>query len=128
VNRSTERLVARGRAFAIATAMGVVSTSAFAQPMPPPPPPEFVATAEPFYYEGHAAYWYDNHWYYHDAHGAWAYYHDEPRALADRRRAAPPARHTYAAPPRGAPQRSAPARTEPTRAAPSGGGGEHGRR
>ncbi len=90
-------LVTAGQALAFALAVGAVSTPALAQPFPPPPP-EYIATAEPVYYEGHAAYWYQNHWYYHDEHGAWTYYHDEPRFLADHRRAGPPPRHFYVAP------------------------------
>ena len=97
---SMKKLVTFGHVLAITTAIGVVSTSAFSQPMPPPP--EFVVTAEPVYYEGHAAYWYQNHW----------YYHDEPPALADHRRLAPVARHAYATP----------SHAEPPR------GGDHGRR
>ncbi len=49
------------------------------------PPPAFVATAAPVYYEGHPAYWYNNHWYYRDARGGWGYYHDEPAFLHDHR-------------------------------------------
>jgi hypothetical protein len=115
VKQSMNKLVSIGQAFALATAIGVVSTTASAQ-MPPPPPPEFVVTAEPVYYEGHAAYWYQNHWYYRDEHGAWAYYHDEPKFLSDHRRAAPPERHSYA------PARRDPPRVEPGHGAPAPGG------
>jgi hypothetical protein len=45
------------------------------------PPPEVIATLTPVYHEGHAAYWYHNHWHYRDGSGAWAYYHDEPAYL-----------------------------------------------
>jgi hypothetical protein len=63
-----------------------------------PPPPEFVATTEPVYYEGHAAYWYVDHWVWRDEHGAWQRYDHEPAFLADRRAhwGAGPARWDYA--------------------------------
>jgi hypothetical protein len=60
-----------------------------------PPPPEFIATTEPVYYEGHAAYWYGNRWVYRDEHGGWGRYDHEPPALADRRGHFPPVRHSY---------------------------------
>jgi len=44
------------------------------------PPPAFVVTASPEYYEGHATYWYQNHWYYRDG-SAWRYYNEEPAHL-----------------------------------------------
>jgi hypothetical protein len=60
------------------------------------PPPEVIATLTPTYFEGHAAYWYHDHWHYRDAHGAWGYYHTEPPFLHDRRIAHPiPERHYY---------------------------------
>ena len=61
-----------------------------------PPPPEFVATTEPAYYEGHAAYWYRDHWYWRDEHGAWNHYEREPPFLAERRAHFPPARRSWA--------------------------------
>lgn len=48
------------------------------------PPPDFVATVQPVYYEGHAAYWYNGRWFYRDG-GHWAHYDREPAALAPRR-------------------------------------------
>lgn len=60
-----------------------------------PPPPEYVATMEPVYYEGHAAYWYQNHWYWRDEHGAWAHYDREPPQLAERRAHAAPVRRSW---------------------------------
>jgi hypothetical protein len=67
------------------------------------PPDTFVASAEPVYYQGHPAYYYNNHWYYRDEQGRWNYYHDEPGELRDHRMHAPPARHIEErhAPPRG---------------------------
>lgn len=60
------------------------------------PPPEVIATLSPVYFEGHAAYWYHDHWHYRDARGGWGYYHDEPAFLRDRRFARPADRHFYA--------------------------------
>lgn len=48
-----------------------------------PPPPEFIATTEPAYYEGHAAYGYNNHWFWRDERGGWNHYDHEPAFLAD---------------------------------------------
>ena len=47
------------------------------------------------YYEGHASYWYGNHWYYRDEHGSWGHYDHEPTFLAERRAHAAPARRSY---------------------------------
>src|ERR1700677_3221502 len=58
------------------------------------PPPEFVATATPVFFEGHAAYWYGGRWYYRDR-GAWGYYHDEPGYLHDWRGHREPERRFY---------------------------------
>ncbi|MGA3122164.1 MAG: hypothetical protein ABSF69_15495 [Polyangiaceae bacterium] len=75
-----------------------LSGEATAQPLPPeappPPPPAFVATVEPVYYEGHAAYWYGAHWYWRDPHG-WHWYANEPAFLRDRRGHSPAPRHHY---------------------------------
>ncbi len=60
-----------------------------------PPPPEYIATTEPAYYEGHAAYYYNSHWYWRDAHGGWNHYEHEPAFLADRRAHFPPARRSW---------------------------------
>jgi len=49
------------------------------------PPDEYIATTTPVYYEGHAAYWYGNRWYYRDGGGRWAHYDHEPAGLAARR-------------------------------------------
>jgi hypothetical protein len=61
------------------------------------PPPSFIATAQPVYYDGHASYWYDNHWVYRDG-GGWSTYRSEPPYLAQRRVQAGPARRTYERP------------------------------
>jgi hypothetical protein len=74
-------------------AVSLVGTPANAQWVPPPP--EYVATTEPVYYEGHAAYWYGNHWNWRDGHGAWNHYDHEPAALADRRMHAAPVRRSF---------------------------------
>ena len=82
------------KAITLGFALSAISTVAVAQIPPPPPPPDtFIATAEPVYYEGHPAYYYNNHWYWRDGNGSWNYYHDEPAELRDHRMHAPPARH-----------------------------------
>ena len=48
------------------------------------PPAWFIATAPPVYYEGHAAYWYGNRWYYRDG-GSWRSYNNEPDHLREYR-------------------------------------------
>jgi hypothetical protein len=72
-------------------------------PLPPPPPlpavvvappSVVVTTARPVYYEGHAHYWYGNHWYWRDPHG-WHTYEAEPRYLREHRFHAPPPRYHY---------------------------------
>jgi hypothetical protein len=59
-----------------------------------PPTPAFIATSRPVYYEGHASYWYGNHWVYRDPHG-WHRYEAEPAYLHGYRGHAPPARYHY---------------------------------
>jgi hypothetical protein len=61
----------------------------------PPPPPEYIATTDPFYYEGHPVYWYNGYWHYRDDRGAWRYYREEPRFLAERRVRIQPQRRYY---------------------------------
>ena len=63
-----------------------------------PPPPEYIATTEPVYYEGHAAYWYNNHWFWRDQRGAWNHYDHEPAFLADRRAHFAPVRRAWVGP------------------------------
>ena len=58
------------------------------------PPAEFIATASPVYYEGHAAYWYGNRWYYRDGR-AWRFYRDEPAHLRENRGRHEPVRQFY---------------------------------
>jgi hypothetical protein len=58
-----------------------------------PPPPTYVATAEPVYYNGQPAYWYQNHWYWRDGGGRWSYYREEPAFLRDHRMHREPVRH-----------------------------------
>lgn len=48
------------------------------------PSADFVATAEPVYYGGHASYWYHNRWVYQNG-GRWGAYGHEPPGLAQRR-------------------------------------------
>ena len=75
----------------------LVSGASMAQ-LPPAPPDEFVATSTPVYYEGHAAYWWGNYWYYRDEHGLWRHYDREPRELGERRARGLPARRDYGHP------------------------------
>jgi hypothetical protein len=44
------------------------------------PPPGFVATANPVYYEGRPAYYYNSRWYFRSG-GGWGYYRSEPGYL-----------------------------------------------
>jgi hypothetical protein len=85
-------------------ALGAVSflpAQSSAQEVVVAPPSEFIATAEPVYYEGHPAYWYNNHWYYRNG-ASWGWYHDEPGFLRDYRgRPGFGARFHYAAGARG---------------------------
>jgi hypothetical protein len=46
------------------------------------PPAAYIATAAPVYFEGHAAYWWGNRWYYREG-PSWRYYHAEPPFLRD---------------------------------------------
>jgi hypothetical protein len=112
--------ISRSRSSLIAPAMGVLAAALLfgapsaAQPPPPPPPPqnyapppppppqqydgpspEFIASTEPVYYEGHAAYWYNNHWYWRDEHGRWNHYDQEPPFLADHRAHFPQNRRSW---------------------------------
>lgn len=65
-------------------------------------PPAFVATAEPYYYQGRPTYWYGNAWHYREG-GRWNRYRVEPaplRAFAAQR-AGRPAPRMYERPSRG---------------------------
>jgi hypothetical protein len=80
-------LVRFTKVFATIAALGALGTISFsAEPASAQevvyPPAEYIATAEPVYYEGHPAYWYNNRWYYRNA-GGWNYYHGEPGYLRD---------------------------------------------
>jgi hypothetical protein len=59
------------------------------------PPDTYIATTEPFYYEGHASYWYGGRWYYRDG-AHWSHYDREPAGLQQRRMQGAPQRHSYA--------------------------------
>jgi hypothetical protein len=59
------------------------------------PSDDFIATTEPFYYEGRASYWYGGRWYYRDG-AHWSHYDREPAGLQQRRMQAAPYRHSYA--------------------------------
>ena len=58
-------------------------------------PPAIVATTPPVYYEGRPAYWYNNRWYYRDAHRRWDYYRNEPPYLRTHRTQYPPRYYHY---------------------------------
>jgi len=80
---------------AAALLVGLASGSARAQfEVVIAPPADYLATTEPTYFEGHAAYWYRNRWYYRDG-SAWRYYHDEPEYLREYRGRREPHRHFY---------------------------------
>jgi hypothetical protein len=87
------------KGFAIMSAAGVLAAvflvGAPAAAQWAPPPPEFIATTDPVYYEGHASYWYGNHWYWRDVHGAWNHYDHEPGFLADHRAHFAPVRRSW---------------------------------
>jgi hypothetical protein len=62
------------------------------------PPADWIATTEPVYFEGHAAYWYHGRWCYRDG-NRWSSYQREPPALAQHRaQYGAPARRNYARP------------------------------
>jgi hypothetical protein len=63
--------------------IGLGGAPAAAQIVYVAPTPEVIATLTPIYHEGHPTYWYHGYWHYRDAHGAWAYYHEEPAFLRD---------------------------------------------
>jgi hypothetical protein len=87
------------KTFVIVPAVGALATvllvGAPASAQWDPPPPEYIASTEPVYYEGHAAYWYNNHWFYRDDHGGWNHYEQEPPNLRDRRAHFPPNRRSW---------------------------------
>lgn len=79
-----------------ALALGLFSTPAQAQRVEISlfPPVWFRATSRPVYHDGHAAYWYQNRWYYQDR-GEWQYYREEPIYLRDYRSHRAPVRQHY---------------------------------
>ena len=58
------------------------------------PPDAYIAATEPVYFEGHAAYWYGNRWYYRDG-GRWGHYDREPAFLYQRRLQGVPRQRVY---------------------------------
>jgi hypothetical protein len=101
MKRTMAHLIRAALAACALGAVGLSSAHAVAQDMDAPPPPEYIATVEPVYYEGHPAYWYNNHWFYRDERGAWGHYREEPGFLRDRRFHSPPNRYHYAGRDRG---------------------------
>jgi hypothetical protein len=61
------------------------------------PPDAYVATTEPFYFDGRASYWYGNRWYYRQG-GGWGHYDREPAGLRQQRMAGQPRRRMYESP------------------------------
>jgi hypothetical protein len=84
------------------------------------PPDAYIATTEPFYFDGRPTYWYGGQWYYRDG-GRWNHYDHEPAALYQRRVQGPPVRRNYESW-RGAPPASGGWRGSPGRPAARGGG------
>ena len=58
------------------------------------PPDAYIATTEPWYFDGQACYWYGGAWYYRNG-GRWGHYDREPAALHARRMQGGQARHAY---------------------------------
>jgi uncharacterized membrane protein YgcG len=58
------------------------------------PPDAFIATTEPFYYNGRAAYWYGGRWNYRNG-GGWDHYAREPAALYQQRMQGAPRARMY---------------------------------
>jgi hypothetical protein len=58
------------------------------------PPDWFIATTEPEYFDGRAAYWYGGRWFYRDG-GRWGHYDREPHGLYQRRMMGAQRRHMY---------------------------------
>jgi hypothetical protein len=83
MRRSQARLskvLATLSAFGVVGALSLSASNAAAQEVFPPA--EYIATAEPVYYEGHPAYWYGGRWYYRNG-GVWGHYDAEPAYLRD---------------------------------------------
>jgi hypothetical protein len=81
--------------FAALTSASLYSAPALAQvEVVVEPPPAFLATAEPVYFEGRAAYWYGGRWFYRDGR-AWRNYREEPGYLREWRGHREPARQYY---------------------------------
>jgi hypothetical protein len=58
------------------------------------PPDAYIATAEPYYFEGHATYWYGGRWYFRDG-NRWNHYDHEPSGLYQHRIGGPVVRRSY---------------------------------
>jgi hypothetical protein len=82
-SRLSKGVFAAVASLGILGSVSLVTTQASAQEYVYPPA-EYVATADPVYYNGYAHYYYGNHWYYRDHYGRWAYYHGgEPAYFHD---------------------------------------------
>jgi len=86
------------------------------------PPDAYIATTEPFYFDGRPTYWYGGQWYYRDG-GRWTHYNREPPGLYQRRMQGAPVRRNYEGGGwRGAPPAAAAGRPGPAGRASSRGG------
>jgi uncharacterized membrane protein YgcG len=81
-------------ALAVVCVTGLSPQAAQAEVVVSFPSAAFLATVEPVYYEGHAAYWYMNRWRYRDGQG-WHSYGAEPPYLMNRRFHSAPGRWYY---------------------------------
>lgn len=91
----TRMTMSKGVLLSGALALGVFATPAQAQiEITLFPPVAFRATSRPVYYDGHAAYWYGNRWYYQER-GEWQYYREEPIHLRAYRSNRAPQRQHY---------------------------------
>jgi hypothetical protein len=70
------------------------------------PPDAYIATTEPFYFDGRPTYYYGGRWYYRDG-AHWGHYDREPPALYQRRMQRAPVRRNYEGGWRGAPTAAA---------------------
>jgi hypothetical protein len=64
------------------------------------PSDAYIATTEPFYFNGYASYWYGGRWYYQNG-GRWNHYDREPAGLYQQRMQGAQRRRTYESHPAG---------------------------
>jgi hypothetical protein len=92
MNPKTARLAVSALLFATAGCHGTVAPApaGYAEV---PAAPVYITSYPSVAYEGHATYFYGNHWWYEDAAKQWTYYRTEPEAL---RRQRPSAQEAFA--------------------------------